>query len=221
MSGQNATVRWAPRLRRHELRRLYESEARGLLDEELVNDVGLTLYLRCKSILAVEQAKKGGIRCPGCGATFRRQDRRDEAERLQCPSCDWEMSWRDFARTFKRKQLNAGGAGEAFRLFIQQWELTRTATERMLLIDRLIHAFHVRLFGHLQDPQPTRSVCPNLIEGTLSELIPFLDSLAYGDGNIPPRDTHGAWQEALRSIECFYADFATRPRGSRRMRDGD
>jgi len=46
-------VHWAPPVSKEKIRRLYESDASGLRDDELLDDVGITLYLRCKSILTV------------------------------------------------------------------------------------------------------------------------------------------------------------------------
>ncbi len=44
-----ASVRWAAPVRQDKIRRLYETDARGLTDEALIDDVGLALYLRCQS----------------------------------------------------------------------------------------------------------------------------------------------------------------------------
>ena len=41
---------------RDKIRRLYESEAQWLLDEELLEDVGFMLYLRCRDILTILEA---------------------------------------------------------------------------------------------------------------------------------------------------------------------
>ena len=52
---------WAPRARPELIRRLYESDAAGLLDGELVDEVGYALLLRCKTIQCVTER-----RCPEC-----------------------------------------------------------------------------------------------------------------------------------------------------------
>ena len=51
---------------KRKIRRLYETDAMGIVDEELLDDVGLSLCLRCQSILAVSDARNGKVRCPGC-----------------------------------------------------------------------------------------------------------------------------------------------------------
>lgn len=54
-------IHWSPRVPKWKLQRLYESEAQGMLDEDLLEDVGLTLLLRCEDILAIEEAKQGRV----------------------------------------------------------------------------------------------------------------------------------------------------------------
>ncbi len=205
------TPQWAPRVPRSKLRRLYQSEAQGLLDEELLDDVGLMLLLRCQSLLQVEEAKRGRVHCPRCDARVLRPDRRPEEEVLRCAPCGWEMTWQEYARSFRRKQLNLGGAGRAFQHYAEQYPRARSARERMLLVDQLLHAFHVYVFAWAENPQPTRPVCPNLIDGKLQELLPFLDELAYGEAAPPERrETHAAWRQSLRDMERFSAQMRTR-----------
>jgi hypothetical protein len=50
-----------------------------------------------------------------------------------------------------------------------------SAKEKMVLIDQLIHEFHVGL------KELGRPVAANLIQGKLHEVISFLDVLTYGD----------------------------------------
>jgi hypothetical protein len=50
---------WAPRLSKLQIQRLYQSVGRDLLDEELVDDVGFSLYSRCISMLQVSEAIRG------------------------------------------------------------------------------------------------------------------------------------------------------------------
>ena len=48
----DAAPRWAPRVRRSKIRRLYETDALGIYDDELIDDVGYALLARCRSFLA-------------------------------------------------------------------------------------------------------------------------------------------------------------------------
>lgn len=59
MDDSRSEVRWSPRVPKGKIRRLYESDARGLLDDELLDDVGIALLLRCQDILMVVGARQG------------------------------------------------------------------------------------------------------------------------------------------------------------------
>ena len=58
---------WAPRLKPYLIRRVYEGDAQGLLDSELLDKVGWALYARCESFLLAHEARNGRARCPVCG----------------------------------------------------------------------------------------------------------------------------------------------------------
>ena len=49
------------------IRQLYENDARGTVDEVMVEDVGLALLQRCQSIWLVTHRE---VECPRCGAEF-------------------------------------------------------------------------------------------------------------------------------------------------------
>jgi hypothetical protein len=103
-------------------------------------------------------------------------DPRDEV--ITCPECGWQVTWGEYAATYKRKQLNIGGAEGAFAAYVQSYEAARTPKAKMLAIDRLIHEFHYSLRD--RPWLPTRSVGPNLIQGKLTDILQFLDELTYG-----------------------------------------
>jgi len=50
-------VRWANRVSPGKIRRLYESCARGIVDEHLLDEVAYGFYARCESILTIKAAK--------------------------------------------------------------------------------------------------------------------------------------------------------------------
>ncbi len=141
MSDNNKTVRWAPRVSPTKLRKLYKTDALGLTDEELIDEVGFALYARCQSILIVTEAAHGRVQCPQCTHTILRQ-RSDDDEVLRCAGCGWEMPWQQYHRTWQHQELYAGGAADAFARFIERWPKSRTPQEKMLLIDWLIHLWH-------------------------------------------------------------------------------
>jgi hypothetical protein len=198
------------------IRRLYESDAAGVRDDELLDEVGISLLLRCRDILAIEQARHGVVTCPRCQSrgneSLIRRVSGPRDELLRCPSCAWQMTWTEYRRTFQRRQLHSGGAGKAFRAFAAGYPQARTAAEKMLLIDRLIHEFHYSLRG--EPGHPTRAACVNLIQGRLTDVVAFLDELTYGNNAVPQiaqtRDTWRANVDAMRSAwgkarECIFA----------------
>lgn len=196
-------IHWPPRVTRERLRRLYASEAAGLLDEELLDEVAITLYLRCRAILDVESAlHRGMVRCPRC----ERNDRetlfaREQATRrkpdppIVCPICGWTTTWSAYEATFRRRQLNPGGATQYFQSFVDNYPRCATPRERMLAIDRLIHEFHYSLRA---DPSmPTRPAAVNLIEGRLTDIVPFLDALSVGIVTPEMVGTRRAWEQTM------------------------
>ncbi len=64
--AERLSIRWSPKVRPDKIRRLYESEAVGRLDEALLDDVLIGLYLRCTSIARVTEAVDGRVTCPQC-----------------------------------------------------------------------------------------------------------------------------------------------------------
>ena len=58
---------WSPRVPKHKIRRLYQQDARGIQDDDLINEVGFALLARCESFLEANQAVRGRVSCPVCG----------------------------------------------------------------------------------------------------------------------------------------------------------
>jgi len=205
-----AAVSWSPRVAKTRIRRLYESDARGLLDEELLDDIGTALYLRCRDILTIEEAKYGKVLCPRCDREGVRSicPRPGRARQgvIECGRCGWRIVWADYLRTFKRRQLNIGGAAAAFRRFVREWPREKSPREKMLLIDRLIHEFHYALnHPRYEAGQPTRAVCVNLIRGKLTDVVAFLDELTHGERAAPEMlAARDAWRENLHRAGAWH-----------------
>lgn len=208
-----AAIRWARRVPQAKIRRLYESETRGLLDEELLDDVALMLYLRCRDILTILEAKRGRVACPRCRQqgvdtliprAGRGADPRDET--VRCPACGWVITWDEYALSYKRKQLNSGGAVSAFEAYMRRYEeRARSPRELMLAVDALVHAFH---FSLRRDPeQPTRAVGVNLIEGKLDQVNALLDGLTYGPDASPTLlAARAEWRRNEQARQRWLAD---------------
>lgn len=187
---------WAPRLKPHLLKRLYEKDAQGIVDEDLINEVGWALRARCLSFIQVLESMHGRTRCPVCGALIQ-HDLRSMAK-LHCPECGWECVWRDYAATISNQQLHGGPEVVAlFQDFADAFPKAKEPTEKMLLIDQLIHGFH----HYLTSKRTRRPVGVNLIDGSLIHVIEFLDQLSYGPGSTPGlQETYASWRvNALRT----------------------
>ena len=56
MSHAHAPIRWEPRVPKRKIRLLYETDAKGIYDEELIDDVGFALLARCQSFREAMEA---------------------------------------------------------------------------------------------------------------------------------------------------------------------
>jgi hypothetical protein len=191
---------WAPKVPRNKILRLYTADSHGIVDEELITEVGWGLWSRCDSILAVTTAHYGHLACPSCGADISRdanlshQDKENgcywlNEDILCCPDCDWQLPWKAYHQTYRGKQLFGANAVEVFQAFHRAFPKASAPNEKMLLIDQLIHAFHVGL------TELGRPVGANLIEGSMKEVIQFLDNLTNG----PAYESREVWRQKLKS----------------------
>jgi hypothetical protein len=176
---------------------MYETDARGIVDEDLINDVGYALFARCEDIVEVTTARNGDVTCQGCGNMIHRHGGVHEV--IRCPKCGWEVTWGPYQRTYNRKGLLAGIKGattiEIFRSFVRRWPGCRTSQEKMLLIDRLLHEFHGDALKN-----DTRPVACNVIRGNATEVIALLNSLAYGDESTRGMcESREEWHARLRA----------------------
>jgi len=198
---------WAPRVKQHLVRRLYESDAQGMRDEELLGEVGWGLYSRCKSFIEANAAVNGRAACPGCGTIILHHAQPEEI--LHCPSCGWTALWKVYFQTIQRKQLSGAAPVLAlFQNFVESFPTAGSAPEKMLLIDALIHGWHWHArFGN------TRTTGINLIEGSYHEVVDFLDRLSYGPGSTPGvQQEWQKWREEVnRTVDLWKDERLRRP----------
>ena len=185
---------WAPRLKPFLIRRLYESDANGLLDLELLDKVGWALYSRCASFLDAAEARQGRVRCPACRRVVISGPQSKTL--IHCPVCGWECTLRAYMDSFKNQQLDGGPeVVELFQNYFDAFPKAKDASEKMLAIDALIHGFH----HFLTSGRTRRPVCINLIDGHLEFVVQFLDKLTYGPGSTPGLEkTHVNWKEKVK-----------------------
>ena len=200
MQEVNGRIVWSGRVPRHKIWRLYESEARGLLDDELCDDVAWSIWERCSDILIATRAHMGEATCPRCRSIVRHGWRFDE--QLAC-ACGWTMTWRAYMQTYRRKQLHGGGSIPWVQEFFEALPNVKTPREQMLLIDRLINRWH----WDLQHPEPndkvafpSRPTAVNVIGGTAGEILAFLDELAGITSSDPAFSENRRAYEANRDV---------------------
>ncbi|HEV8638126.1 MAG TPA: hypothetical protein VG370_28260 [Chloroflexota bacterium] len=181
-------ILWAQRVPQVLIRRLYESDARGLVDDELIDEVAFMLHARCHDILTATRAAGGEATCPRCRGLIRHRARRSEL--LRCAGCGWETTWDAYFRSYRKKQLHGGGALPYVREYHERLAGAASPREKMLLIDRLITQHH----GDLRSP--TRPVAVNLIEGTVEAVIVFLDGLSAGSPEVAA--SRERWRDNVR-----------------------
>ncbi len=191
MSSPEVVPRWAQRVPQAKIKQLYETDARGLYDEELVEEVGWALYARCRSLIEAEAARQGRAKCHRCEGIIVHSCGKEEV--LRCPACGWEITWGAYFRSIQRKQLSGPDLVGIFTEFTSRFPHAARAQQKMVLIDQLLHSFHWNV-----ETGPRRPSAVNLIEGKLWEVIAFLDRLSYGEGSTPgTREQRAAWRTTM------------------------
>ena len=149
MREVDGRIVWAPRVPRAEIRRLYESEAAGLLDEQLCDRVAWAIWERCCDIITVTRAHTGEATCPRCeasGAAERTEEGRGPDVRVRLDDV-WERTSAATAASSSSVAERCRGCEEFAAASARGRETPR---EQMLLIDRLINRWH----WDLKHPEP-------------------------------------------------------------------
>ena len=162
--------RWPAMVSRQKLKNLYKSDVKMMLDEELLDDIGLTIYTRCmeaKEIYAL--MSNGKVKCMHCGKVL------DYAKLMECP-CGQRYTYHEYRRSYRTNNMPRGEASDIFDKFITDWEKAKGSRIKMLLIDNLIHEFHISSITGT----PNRPVGINLIQGSKEQVTELIEQLAYG-----------------------------------------
>lgn len=166
-------IRWASRVEPDLIRRLYQAEAKGIHDDELIDEVGCALLARCESIRRVSER-----RCPFCGELLSGERTAESA--VSCPACGWSARWQTYQNSYKKRRVNGPRAMPAFLRFVDRYPAAKTWSEKMLAIDAVIHAVHESL-GATQNPMVVPAA-ENLIEGKAKDTFALLEALAGSTG---------------------------------------
>jgi len=201
-------IQWAARVPQSLIEQLYGNDARGLTDDELVNEVGWRLLFRCQSFIDAVEAVSGKVKCPGCKKIVLHTGNREEV--LSCKECHWETTWGEYFSTIQHKQLSGGEAVlKLFQDYIGGFPRAKNYQEKMVLVDGLIHGFHL----YFKDASHTRTTAVNLIEGRYHEVVDFLDRLSYGSNSTPGTfETYIRWRQKIDETGKIWGDEKLRRR---------
>ena len=183
---------WAKRVPRRDIQRLYESDAQGLLDEALLDQVHFAIYARVCDMFEVREAQQTGrVKCRSCGAAVAQAywfGPRNRDVVLKCDQCGWQVTCGEFFNSYSGKSMLPGSVVDMFEIYLERFPKAKTSAEKMLLIDWLIHQFHV-MQGVARMP-----VGENIIQGTIDQVRELIESLASGPGSTPGLSSREEWR---------------------------
>lgn len=163
--------KWCRKVSRSDLIKLYQSEASGLLDEALLEKIGISFFIRCKQSKDIYPLlEEGKMICHFCGNVLQAASY-TAVNKCVCGYC---YTYREYRRSFNANNMPAHRAQPVFDAYIEKWQACMSEKEKMLLVDWLIHECHVTVMSG----ERGRSVCVNLIEGTAAQLRETLEMLA-------------------------------------------
>jgi hypothetical protein len=117
------------------------------------------------------------VECSLCGHVFGVS--RNEVSPCPQDECDWYVTPEVYARSIKNYSAWTGRAMDAFMSFYRRYPNAKTYKDKILLIDQLIHSFHI----DEKTGNPTKSVASKLLEGNKKDVVRFLDELSSRDSN--------------------------------------
>lgn len=160
---------WPDKLDIYKLNKLYKLDAKGIQDEVLADEIGLILYLRCKYGKSdMELMEKNQIRCHICNHIIN-----GETDFRQC-ECGYQYSYREYRRSFRRNNMPTGAAEKTFDDYMKKWCIAKGYNEKIVLIDTLLHAFHLSLVSGATH----RPVAMNFMDGTREQIESVISNLA-------------------------------------------
>ena len=191
---------WAGRVPRHKIAELYKKDALGICDEDLVDEVGIGLLVRIREIFRAREANSGLARCPLCRSGITHDF--DPAFLIRCESCNWELSWSEYQKSFQGKHLIASGMTAFMKEYLEKYQVAKSPRQKMILIDTLIHRYHWELEGGLTGPGAR-----DLIGGKTQDVIDFLNELSYGTKSNPEiLATRQEWLDKVRTSRAQHAE---------------
>jgi len=181
-------IKWSKRVPQKLISQLYNQSISGICDDALADEVGCALYARCESIISATSGFEEKILiCPSlCGAEIPLVDN------IFACACGFSATWEEFKKSYKGKQLHAANALPVFLAYHKNYPRAKTYGEKLICIDILIHSFHIKMSYYrelesydIEDENVAlnRPTVANLIQGSLKEVILFLDELSAIPGS--------------------------------------
>lgn len=113
-------IRWAPKVAQAPVARLYERDASGIQDDELLNEVGYELWARAADVALVARS---GVRCPidrtECSLGEAVWYRLPADASATCPTCGWQTTVAEWHDSFRKQDLNA--MAPFFDVYVAMW----------------------------------------------------------------------------------------------------
>jgi len=149
----------------------------------------MILYMRCRTYILVQRHE---VECPVCRTVFHvsgENDYYDQSE-THCPNenCTWFTTRATYRQSIHNHYASPGRAMDAYRSFYEHYPHARTYQAKILLIDQLIHQFHI----DEKTGTAVKSVASRLFEGNKKAVVRFLDELSARDS-----DGKQAWRRTL------------------------
>jgi len=179
-------IKWNKKVPKELIARLYKKTSTGIFDDELIDEAGWALYSRCESIVAVTFGyEEKYLPCPKCSSNIKLAH-----DEFKCECGGLNATWSEFRASYKGKQLYAANAVDIFTDYCKNFPVKKTYVDKLICIDVLIHSFHIHRSYDIKKGEHTpesaelklnRPTGANLIEGTLKEVVEFLNNLSAID----------------------------------------
>ncbi len=203
--NDRSDIHWSPKVSLSKIRWLYLRESQGICEDELVDEVGFSLYLRCESILEFTEAvQTGRVQCKRCAVhgtlTILQRKTRQPAEILKCPVCSWQVRWRVYVKAAEKTgNIHAGHAQQAFERYANTYPRCQNVKEKIVAIDQLIHEFHWLIMEEGKLPEAAKPAGVNLLQGSTTQVLALLNELTYGKDSPPEMlQTREVWLSRRR-----------------------
>lgn len=124
---------------------------------------------------------------------------RNKKDVLKCDKCGWDVTCGEFYKSYTGESMLQGSVTDMFEDYLARFPRARKSTEKLLLIDWLIHQFHVR------QGVAGKVVGQNVIQGTGDQVRELIETLAYGPGNTegltPVEDWRVTYYDPVRQFK--------------------